>query len=118
MHDTRADVTVTKHEPPPEARTPTPTPQEEGAVLDVIEGEVIVIDQPAQTTDHSPLTQRPYWLLIPLTVLLCLVVSAASFLFPLLTTTATITMLPVARTITLTATIWVHASAITLSTFM
>src|SRR6266571_2243840 len=118
MHDTRADVTVTKHEPPPEARTPTPTPQEEGAVLDVIEGEVIVIDQPEQTTDHAPLKQRPYWLLIPLTVVLCLVVGAASFLFPLLTPTATITMLPVARTIMLTAAIRVHARQISPLTLM
>ncbi len=118
MHDTREDVTVTQHEPPPEARTPTPTPQEEGAVLDVIEGEVMVIDQPEQTTDHLPLKQRPYWLLIPLTIVLCLVVGAASFLLPLLTPTATITMLPVARTITLTAAIQVHARQISPLTLM
>ncbi len=118
MQDTRADVTVTKHEPPPEARTPPPIPQEEGAVLDVIEGEVIAIDQPEYITDHATLKQRPYWLLIPLTVVLCLVVGAASFLLPLLTPTATITMLPVARTITLTAAIRVHARQVPALTLM
>src|SRR6266700_6419993 len=118
MHDTRAAVTVMKHEPPPEAQEPIPTPQEAVAVLDVIEGEVIVIDQPEETTDHAPLKQRPYWLLIPLTIVLCLVVGAASFLFPLLMPTATITMLPVARTITLTTAIRVHARQISPLTLM
>src|SRR6266699_7219847 len=117
MHDTRADMTVTQHEPPPEAQTPTPTPQE-AAVLDVIEGEVIELVPPEETTDHPKLRQQPYWLLIPLTVVLCLVVGAASFLLPLLMPTATITMLPVARTITLTAAIQVHARQISPLTLM
>src|SRR6266516_7342327 len=118
MHDTRADMTVTQNEPQPEAQTPTPTPQEEGAVLDVIEGEVIVIDQPEQITDHAPRKQRPYWLLIPLTIMLCLVVGAASFLLPLLMPTATITMLPVARTITMTTAIRVPARQVPAMTLM
>src|SRR6266699_5119221 len=118
MHDTRAAVTVMKHEPPPEAQEPIPTPQEAVAVLDVIEGEVIVIDQPEETTDHLPLKQQPYWLLIPLTIVLCLVVGAASFLLPLLMPTATITMLPVARTITLTTAIRVHARQVPALTLM
>src|SRR6266700_746606 len=117
MHDTRADMTVTQHEPPPEAQTPTPTPQE-AAVLDVIEGEVIELVPPEETTDHPKLRQQPYWLLIPLTIVLCLVVGAASFLLPLLMPTATITMLPVARSITLTAAIQVHARQISPLTLM
>src|SRR6266566_545902 len=128
MQDTFADVTVTKHEPQPEARTPTPTPQEaavgqETAAFmpeapEVIEGEVIVIGQPECTTNHALLKQHPYWLLIPLTIVLCLVVGAASFLYPLLMPTATITMLPVARTITMTTAIRVHARQVPALTLM
>src|SRR6266566_3908608 len=118
MHDTReeAAVTDTTNEPQSEAQTPTLSPKEEAP--DVIEGEVIVIDQPEYITDHAPLKQRPYWLLIPLTILFCLVFGAASFLLPLLMPTATITMLPVARTITLTAAIQVHARQVPALTIM
>ncbi len=118
MQDTRADMTVTQHEPQPEAQEPIPTPQEEAVGQDVIEGEVIVIDQPEYITDHAPRKQHPYWLLIPLTILFCLVFGAASFLLPLLMPAATITMLPVARTITLTAAIRVHARQISPLTLM
>jgi hypothetical protein len=118
MHDTREDVTVTQNEPPPEAQEPIPTPQEEVAVLDVIEGEVIELVPPEETTDHLLLKQQPYWLLIPLTIVLCLVFGAASFLFPLLIPSATITIVPVTRTITLTTAIQVHARQVPALTLM
>jgi len=80
MHDTReeAAVTDTTNEPQSEAQTPTLSPKEEAP--EVIDGEVMVIAQPEQTTDHPMLRQHPYWLLIPLTIVLCLVFGAASFL--------------------------------------
>jgi hypothetical protein len=118
MHDIRADVTVTQNEPQPEAQEPIQAPQEAGAVLDVIEGEVIELVPPEYTTDHAPPKQQPYWLLIPFTILFCLVFSAASFLYPLLMPTATITMLPVARTITLTTAIRVPARQVPALTLM
>src|SRR6266487_3209484 len=118
MHDTReeAAVTDTTNEPQSEAQTPTLSPKEEAP--EVIDSEVMVIDQPEYITDHDLPQQHPYWLLISLTIVLCLVVGAASFLLPLLMPTATITMLPVARTITMTAAIQVHARQMPALTIM
>jgi hypothetical protein len=109
MQDTLEDVTVTQSVPQPEAQEPILTPQEVAPAPDVIEGEVIELVPPEETTDHPMLKQQPYWLLIPLTILLCLVFIAGSLLLPVLTPSATITILPVARTITLTTAIQVPA---------
>jgi hypothetical protein len=75
---------------------------------EVIEGEIITIEQPESPEDHIPPKQKPYWLSIPLTILFCLLLVAASFLLPLFTPTATITVIPVARSVTITTAIRVH----------
>jgi hypothetical protein len=75
---------------------------------DVIEGEIIVIE-PLETIDaHTFPKQKSYWLLIPSTILLCFIILAGSYLVPLLTPTATITVIPVERSITITTAIQVH----------
>jgi hypothetical protein len=114
-----ATLPDTKPEPQGEMPEPVPTTEQETtqpeptAVVpaitepEVIEGEVIVIDQPEEPTDHTPPKQKPYWLLIPFTILCCLVFLGVSLLVPLFTQTATVTILPVERTITTLAAIQV-----------
>src|SRR6266699_1735149 len=96
---------------PEEAKPETPE-QEVTALVsaepEVIEGEFVEIEPQETTEDHRPPKQKPYWLLIPFTILFCLVFVAASFLFPLLTPSATVTIIPVERNITLTTAIQVH----------
>jgi hypothetical protein len=75
---------------------------------EVIEGEVIIIEPPETLEDDKPPPQKRYWLLIPLTIILCLLFPAGSFLLPLLTPTATVTILPIERSITITTAIQVH----------
>src|SRR6266567_6661702 len=110
-------LTDTSSEPqpePPELEEVKPETQEQETTAlvptepEVIEGEVIELEQPDLSEDHIPPQQKPYWLLIPFTILFCLVFVAASFLFPLLAPTATVTIIPVARTITRTTAIQVH----------
>ncbi len=95
--------------PEPEEAQPETQEQEVTALVpiepEVIEGEVIELEQPDTAGDHLPPRQKPYWLLIPFTILLCLEFIAASILFPLLAPTATVTIIPVERTITRTTTI-------------
>jgi hypothetical protein len=97
--------------PEPEEVKPETQEQETTALVptepEVIEGEVIELEQPDISGDRLPPKQKPYWLLIPFTILFCLVFVAASFLFPLLAPTSTVTIIPVARTITLTTAIQV-----------
>ncbi len=98
----------------PETEEAKPETQEEEVTAlvptepEVIEGEVIELEQPDISEDHIPPQQKPYWLLIPFTILFCLLFVATSFLFPLLTPTATVTIIPVERTITLTTAIQVQ----------
>src|SRR6266699_3737559 len=98
--------------PQPEEEKPETQEQEITALVptepEVIEGEFVEIEPQETTEDHRPPKQKPYWLLIPFTILFCLVFVAASFLFPLLTPTATVTIIPVERNITLTTAIQVH----------
>src|SRR6266851_6420928 len=96
----------------PEEVKPETQEQETTALVptepEVIEGEVIELEQPDIAEDHLPPKQKPYWLLIPFTILFCLVFVAASFLLPLLAPMATVTIIPVGRTITQTTVIQVH----------
>ena len=108
-------LTDTTNEPKqPEIQEMTPIPQPEAAALvptpteqEVIEGEVIVLDPPEALEGHTPPKQKPYWLLIPLTILCCLVFLGVSLLLPLFTPTATVTILPVEKPITTLAAIHV-----------
>src|SRR6266702_4379569 len=98
--------------PEPEEAQPETQEQEVTALVpiepEVIEGEVIELEQPEISEDPLPPQQKPYWLLIPFTILFCLVFVAASFLFPFLAPSATVTIIPVERNITLTTAIQVH----------
>jgi hypothetical protein len=106
----------------PQPETPS-TPEPETTALvptepDVIEGEVIELEPPESTEDRRPTKQKPYWLLIPLTIFLCLLFLAGSFLVPLFMPSATVTIIPVERTITMTAAIQVPGRAILPLTLM
>ncbi len=110
-----AELTDTPNEPEPQPdiSEPTPTPEPETTALvptepDVIEGEVIEIEPPETIDAHTPTKQKPYWLLIPFTILLCFSILAISLVLPILTPSATITIVPVERTITTLAEIQVH----------
>jgi Baseplate J-like protein len=106
------DQPETNTSPEPEEAQPETQEQEITALVptesDIIEGEFVEIDPPEASENHIPPKQKPYWLLIPFTILLCLEFIAASILFPLLTPSATVTIIPVERTITLTAAIQVQ----------
>src|SRR6266699_589090 len=124
MHtNTLEEMALTDNTSEPEPPKPTTslepeealpeTPEQEVTALvpaepEVIEGEFVEIEPQETTEDHRPPKQKPYWLLIPFTILFCLVFVAASFLFPLLTPSATVTIIPVERNITLTTAIQVH----------
>ncbi|SRR6266851_195296 len=130
MHtDTLEEMELTDNtsepQPEPPETTASPEPEEakqetqEQEILalvpaepEVIEGEVIELEQPEVAGDQIPPKQKPYWLLIPFTILFCLVFVAASLLFPLLTPTATVTIIPVERNITLTTATQVQARAL------
>jgi hypothetical protein len=83
---------------------------------EVIEGEVVVIESPETSEVYTP--PKPYWLLVPFTILFCLVFLAGTFLLPLLAPSATITIIPVEKNVSITAAIQVHGRqlpALTLS---
>jgi hypothetical protein len=97
----------TNDQQPQTSETPAPQPEQETTALasvepEVIEGEVIDITPPETSEHHTPPKQIPYWLFIPFTILCCLLFVAAPVLLPLLSPSATITLIPVERTITLT----------------
>jgi hypothetical protein len=100
--------------PEPETTALVPTTTEEN----VIEGEVVVIDPPGSTEDHTPPKQKPYWLLIPFTILLCLVFLNGSLLLPVLTPSATITIIPVEKSVSITTTIQVQGRQLASLTLM
>src|SRR6266567_2046779 len=99
----------TNTSPEPEEARPETQEQEILALVptepEVIEGEVIEIEQPDISEDHPPPKQKPYWLLIPLTICLCLTIPGVSLLLPLLSLSATITIIPTERSLTTTAAI-------------
>ncbi len=98
--------------PEPEAAQPETQEQEKTALVptepDVIEGEFIEIEPPEEIADPVPPKQKPYWLLIPLAFMLCLSYLGVSLLLPLLSPSATVTIIPVERTITTLAAIQVQ----------
>src|SRR6266568_2357041 len=100
--------------PEPETTALVPTPTEQ----DVIEGEVIVLEPPEAPKAHTLPKQKPYWLLIPSTIVCCLIFLAGSYLLPLLTPTATVTIIPVERTITTTTVIQIHGRQLPALTLM
>jgi hypothetical protein len=112
------ELTDTTNQPQAEISEPTSTtqpelPEPETTALvptepDIIEGEFVEIDPPEASENYIPPKQKPYWLLIPLTICLCLSIPGVSFLLPLLSPSATITIIPAERTLTTTAAIQVH----------
>jgi len=112
-----AALTEDTTEPQPEAQE-TETIALVPTEPDVIEGEVIEIEPPEALENYPSQKQKPYWVLIPFTVLCCIVFVAASSLLPLLSPSATITIIPVSRDLSITATIEVRSNvlpALTLS---
>ena len=111
------ELTDTTNEPQAENSEPTSTtqpelPEPETTALvttepDIIEGEFVEIDPPEASENHIPPKQKPYWLLIPLTICLCLSIPGVSLLLPVLSPSATITIIPAERTLTTTAAIQV-----------
>jgi hypothetical protein len=98
--------------PEPEAGEPEKQKQENTTLVptepEVIEGEVVELE-PQVRPEASPLPQqKPYWLLILFAIVLCLLFLAGSYVLPLLTPTATVTIIPVERTFTTTTAIRVH----------
>ncbi len=92
MQNTLEEMALTQHsneqeqqpEPPettassePEEAKPETQEQEVTALIpaepEVIEGEFVEIEPQETTEDHRPPKQKPYWLLIPFTILFCLV---------------------------------------------
>jgi len=115
MQNTLEEKELTDTEPEPEAATKQETTQPEPTALvpvvlepEVIEGVVIEIQPPEEPADHTPPKQKPYWLFIPFTIFCCSVFLAGSFLVPLLSPSATITIIPIERSITATKTIKVQ----------
>src|SRR6266699_4184594 len=109
-----AELTANTNKPEPETpETPAPQPEPECIALvstepDLIEGEVIEIEQPEISEDPIPPKQTPYWLLIPCTILFCLLFVAASSLVPLLSPSATVIILPAEKSLSLTDSIKVQ----------
>src|SRR6266699_7290939 len=119
-----AELTENTHKPEPETpETPAPQPEPECIALvstepDVIEGEVIEIEQPEISEDQISPKQKPFWLLIPCTILFCLLFVAASSLVPLLSPSATIPILPVEKSLSLTDSMKVQGRALPPLTLM
>jgi len=113
------EATLTQNSNEPQQEAPEPeTTALVPAEPEVIEGEIIAIEQPDTSEAHTFPKQKPYWLLIPFTIFLCLIFLAGSYLLPLFTPMATITVIPVERSITITTAIRVHGRqlpALTLS---
>jgi hypothetical protein len=108
--------------PEPEAGQPEPPEQEKTALVptepEVIEGEFVELEPKVCPEAYTSPKQKPYWLLIPFAMQLCLLFLAGSLLVPLFIPMATVTILPVERSITTTAAIQVQGRrlpALTLS---
>jgi hypothetical protein len=121
LEETELTDNTNEQEPQPEISAPTqpplapPEPETTALVPtepDVIEGEFIEIEPPETIAAHTPPKHKPYWLLIPLTICLCLVFVAVSLLLPVLTPSATITLIPVEKRVSLTTTIQVQGRAL------
>src|SRR5260221_1089676 len=80
---------------------------------DVIEGEVVEIEPLA---DLTPPKQKPYWLLIPLTILLCLSFLGVSLLLPLFSPSAIVTLVPVEQSLSAITAIQVRGRSLALLT--
>ncbi len=112
------EAALTQDNTKPEPELPAPTPQSETqeqeptAVVptepDIIEGEVIVLEVPGERADHIPPKHKPYWVCIPFTILVCFSIVAVSLLVPVFSPSATVTLIPVERTITTLAAIQVQ----------
>lgn len=94
---------LTENEPQQDTQEPAqPETQEQEVTAlvpmepDVIEGEVVEIEPPA---DHTSPKQKPYWLVIPLTILLCLSFLGVSLLLPLFSQSAIVTLVPVEQSL-------------------
>ena len=91
---------------PPSTPEPETQEQEITAIVpitaepEIIDGEVIEITPQEPSEEHTPPQQKPYWLLIPLAFMLCLSYLGVSLLLPLYSPSATVTIIPVERTIT------------------
>ncbi len=111
-----AALTQDTNEPQPELPAPPSqsdtqeqeSPAEMPTEPDIIEGEVIVLDPPEEIVYHIPPKHKPYWLLIPLIILVCFSIVAVSLLVPMLSPSATVTILPIERSLTTTAAIQVQ----------
>jgi hypothetical protein len=122
------ELTDTTSEPQAEISEPTSTtqpglPEPETTALvptepDIIEGEFVETDPPETSENHIPPRQKPYWLLIPLTICLCLSIPGVSLLLLLLSPSATITIIPAEHTLTATAAIRVQGRALLSLTLM
>jgi hypothetical protein len=86
--------------------------------LDAIEGEVVEIEPQEETANHALPKQKPYWLCIPFTILCCLMSLGVSLLLPLFTPTATVTLIPVEKTVSITIAILVHGRQVAPLTLM
>jgi hypothetical protein len=110
------EISETASLPEPEASQPETKEQEPTAVVstkpDIIEGEVIVLDPPEPSDVPIPPKQKPYWLLIPLAFTLCLSFLGVSYLLPLFSPSATVTIIPVERTITTTTAVQVQGRSL------
>jgi len=118
-----AKLTESESEPQPDISEPTPPPEPETtalipilATLEVVDGEVIEIEPPETAEDHISPKQKPYWLLIPFTILVCFSILAVSLVLPILTPTATVIIIPLSRSITTTAAIQVHGRMLPVQT--
>jgi len=76
---------------------------------EIVEGEVTAILEPEQQPAQK---QRPYYLIVVVTIGGCLLFTLVSLLLPLLTPTATVTILPVEKTISILTAIQVQGRAL------
>jgi hypothetical protein len=95
-----------------EAGEPETQEQENTALVptepEVIEGEVVELE-PQVRPEASPLPkQKPYWLLIPFAIVLCLLFLAGSYVLPLLTPSAIVLIIPTEQHLATTTAIQVH----------
>ncbi len=109
-HAGEPQTSATDAAPTPEA---TPAKQEEGTLPaalaplaeEVIEGEVTAILEPEHKLAPK---QPPYYLIVVVTIAGCLLFTLVSFFLPLLTPSATITILPVEKPVSMITTIRVY----------
>jgi hypothetical protein len=106
------DIEEQTSTPEPEVGAPE-TQEREGTALaptepEVVDGEVIELEPPEPLDACQPSKQKPYWLLIPFAIVLCLLFLAGLYLLPLLTPSATVLIIPVEKNISLTTAIKVQ----------